>query len=333
MIFDTHAHVLSADRDTYPFSTLRGGARPPVAAVVYPVEQLVADMDEHGISQACLVQRATLYGYDNSYLLDAAARHPGRFAAVAVLDAQDPASPAELERLGAQQRLGGLRLVAPRLTENDTSWLDSPQALCLWDVAQRAGLRVAVILYRRNHAAGSAALAGLARRFTELPIILDHCALPHPSTPEMAFAASEGIAYTIVGGPEFGIDAALGPFADLPHVRFKVTDINFDRLNGAGQDSAEFVRALADRFGAGRFGMGFRCRAKPGALRRKGRPPAACGGRIVGQRTCCVPVGECSSALRGPNSRWVTLPRPLPRCLTQRARGVGGGGCRCCLAR
>jgi predicted TIM-barrel fold metal-dependent hydrolase len=26
MIFDTHAHVLSPDRETYPYGTLRGGA-------------------------------------------------------------------------------------------------------------------------------------------------------------------------------------------------------------------------------------------------------------------------------------------------------------------
>ncbi len=59
MIFDTHAHVLSPDRDVYPYGTLRGGATPPVSPVIFPVEELVGQMDARGIDHACLVQRAT----------------------------------------------------------------------------------------------------------------------------------------------------------------------------------------------------------------------------------------------------------------------------------
>jgi L-fuconolactonase len=39
----------------------------------------------------------------------------------------------------------------------------------------------------------------------------------------------------------------------LPHVFFKVTDINFDRLEEAQVDAARFVRVLADAFGADRL--------------------------------------------------------------------------------
>ena len=256
MIFDTHAHILSADLAAYPHSALRGGERPPVPAVVFPVENLLAAMDREGVARACVVQRATLYGYDNSYMLAAAAAHGDRLSPVAVLDAEEPDAPEQLERLVREHRLAGLRIVAPRLTEYDTDWLASAQALELWAAAERHGLPVAVILYRRNNAAGLVALEHVARRFTGLPIVLDHCGLPHPSTPEMRFAASEGIHYTIDPPPGFGIDEAIGRFADCPHVHFKVTDINFDRIEEAGHDSALFVRNLADRFGAHRIVWG-----------------------------------------------------------------------------
>jgi predicted TIM-barrel fold metal-dependent hydrolase len=256
VIFDTHAHVLSADMDRYPHSPLRGGAKPPVPALVFPAERLLEEMEQAGVARACLVQRATLYGYDNAYMLDTAAAHPECFAAIAVLDAEDPGSPEELSRLVQARGLAGLRIVAPRLSEHDTGWLDSPQALELWAAAERLGLPIAVILYRRNNEAGRAALARLARRFTGMPIILDHGALPHPSTPEMRFAASEGIEYRIDPPPGFGIDEVIGSFADLPHIHLKVTDINFDRLEEAGFDTAAFVRALADRFGAERLVWG-----------------------------------------------------------------------------
>lgn len=253
MIFDTHAHVLSADLVRYPYSTLRGGARPPVSPMVFPVESLVQALDAGGVAHACIVQRATLYGYDNSYALDAAAAFPGRFVPIVVLDAEDPASPHLLKSLAATHRLGGLRIVAPRLAEHDTGWLASDNALLLWRAAADLALPVTIILYRRNNEAGLDALHGVAGRFRELPILVDHVGVPHASTPETRFAASQGIDYAIPPPPDFGIADSLARFDELGHVHFKVTDINFDRLEERHFDSAAFLRALADRFGAARL--------------------------------------------------------------------------------
>jgi L-fuconolactonase len=252
-IFDTHAHVLSADLERYPYSTLRGGAKPPVNPVVFTVEDLVRELDAHGVAHACIVQRATLYGYDNRYALDSVAKFPARFVPIVVLDAQDPESPAALTTLAKTHRLGGLRIVAPQLTEKDTSWLDSDESLRLWGAAADLALPVTVILYRRNNEAGRAALLGIARRFRDLPILIDHVGVPHASTPETKYAASQGIEYVIPPPPDFGIHDSMAQFGDLEQVHFKVTDINFDRLEDRQFDSADFLRALADRFGAERL--------------------------------------------------------------------------------
>ncbi len=256
MIFDTHAHVLSADTERYPHAMLRGGTRPPVPPMTFPVERLVEAMDTTGVDRACLVQRATLYGYDNRYVLDSVARYPGRFAAIAVLDAEDPAAPAELDRLVREHDLAGLRIVAPKLDEHDTDWVASDQAMALWAAAADHGLPVAVILYRLNNDAGRAAMLRVAQRFPGLPIILDHCGVPHASTPETRWAASQGLDYAIAPPPGFGIAEALGDFAGLPHVHFKVTDINFERLEDAGHDPADFVARLAGLVGADRLVWG-----------------------------------------------------------------------------
>ena len=253
MLFDTHAHVLSADRERYPYSTLRGGARAPVSPVVFTVEDLVRAMDAGGVAHACIVQRATIYGYDNRYALDAVAAFPERFVPIVVLDAQDPASPAMLKDLAAKCPLGGLRIVAPELTEKDTAWLDSEDALRLWQAASELALPVTIILYRKNNEAGRAALLGIARRFRDVPILIDHVGVPHASTPETRFAASQGINYIVPPPPGFGIAESVAQFGDLAHVHFKVTDINFDRLEDGHFDSTAFVRELADRFGAERL--------------------------------------------------------------------------------
>jgi predicted TIM-barrel fold metal-dependent hydrolase len=252
-LFDTHAHVLSDDLARYPYSTLRGGAKPPVSPLVFTVDDLVRVMDEGDVDHACIVQRATLYGYDNRYALDAAAQYPARFVPIVVLDAQDPAAPLQLRDLAAEHRIGGLRIVAPELSEHDTAWLDSDDARALWQAAADLALPVTVIIYRRNNEAGRAALLGIARRFTTLPILVDHVGVPHASNPECKWAASQGWDYSVAPPPDFGIAESLAAFEGLPHVHFKVTDINFDRLEDNRFDSAQFVRVLADRFGAERL--------------------------------------------------------------------------------
>lgn len=256
MIFDTHAHVLSADAERYPHAALRGGTRPPVPPMTFPVERLVEAMDAAGVDRACLVQRATLYGYDNRYMLDSVAAYPERFRAVAVLDAQDPASPAALARLVREHGLAGLRIVAPKLDARDTDWLASEQAMALWAAAADHALPVAVILYRLNNDAGRAAMLRVARRFTGLPIVLDHCGMPHASTPETKWAAAQGLDYAIGPPPGFGVAEALSPFAELAQVHFKVTDINFERLEEAGHAPVDFVNRLAALAGAERLVWG-----------------------------------------------------------------------------
>jgi predicted TIM-barrel fold metal-dependent hydrolase len=276
MLFDTHAHVLSADLERYPYSTLRGGARPPVSPLVFTVEDLVRALDAGGVAHACVVQRATIYGYDNRYALDAVAAFPHRFVPIVVLDAQDPASPGSLKSLAATHRLGGLRIVAPGLTEGDTAWLDSEEALGLWRAAAELALPVTVILYRRNNEAGLAALLRIARTFRDLPILIDHVGVPHASTPETRFAASQGIDYIIPPPPGFGIAESLASFDDLGSVHFKVTDINFDRLEEKHFDSAAFVRALVDRFGPERLLWGSDVGQSPAPYKEKVERLHAC---------------------------------------------------------
>jgi L-fuconolactonase len=110
-----------------------------------------------------------------------------------------------------------------------------------------------VILYRLNNLAGRGALLRVAQRFRELPILVDHVGLPHASTPEKKWGEAHGHDYSLPDDPDFGVTGHLAELGALPHVFFKVTDINFDRLEEARLDGARFVRTLADAFGAQRL--------------------------------------------------------------------------------
>ena len=77
MIVDTHVHVWSDDADRYPWhQTL---AHVPIPTYPAPAENLLAAMDDAGVSHAVLVQ-PSVYGSDNRYLCDCLDRWPGRFA-------------------------------------------------------------------------------------------------------------------------------------------------------------------------------------------------------------------------------------------------------------
>jgi predicted TIM-barrel fold metal-dependent hydrolase len=72
----------------------------------------------------------------------------------------------------------------------------------------------------------------------------------------MDFAISQGRTIFMPGPPDYGIDGIVGIFADCPNVYFKLTEINFERLDEAGHSPAWMIRRLADRFGAERLVWG-----------------------------------------------------------------------------
>jgi predicted TIM-barrel fold metal-dependent hydrolase len=86
---DTHAHVFGPAA-RFPYAADRSYT-PPDA----PLEKYLGMLDTLGFARGALVQ-GSAHGPDNSAMLDALARHPGRLRGVAVADEQVP--PAELRR-------------------------------------------------------------------------------------------------------------------------------------------------------------------------------------------------------------------------------------------
>jgi len=87
-IIDCHAHVIDPDR--FPYA--EGPGYRPLPHETGTWEAFGAVLDTHGVRHVLLVQ-PSCYGTDNSAMLDAVARDPGRFKAIAVVasDATDKA--------------------------------------------------------------------------------------------------------------------------------------------------------------------------------------------------------------------------------------------------
>ncbi len=84
-IVDSHAHIIDPAR--FPFAP--GPGYKPRPEETGTSEAYCAVLDTHQVSHALLVQPSG-YGYDNAAMLDAMARNPGRFKAIAVIDPETP---------------------------------------------------------------------------------------------------------------------------------------------------------------------------------------------------------------------------------------------------
>ena len=131
-----------------------------------PLETLLFQMDRHGVDKAVLVQ---IRGeFDNTYLLECARAHPGRFAVMGMVDTTQPDAADALTRWHAAG-VGSVRLSVP-----DGS--DDRNATAVWHRAAELGMPVST-----NSSAlqvTTDAFKRLIEELSALPIIVEHYGYP-----------------------------------------------------------------------------------------------------------------------------------------------------------
>lgn len=257
-LLDTHAHLIADDWEAYPAlpftADLPVPERPPYSMTA---EALLGLMDTHGVTHACLVQRGHVYGYDNSYIIDSALKHPGRLHPVVILDTADPATPARYRAMVAHDGVVGFRMACSRPWLLDTAWLSSPVAMEVWRACADLGTPMTLIVFDNQLSYVLPLVKIIAGMFPELPIILDHGAMPFGmSQYEVALREEAGETVTMPPPPDFGIDSSIAIFEDVGNVLFKITEINMERLVKAGVRAPHLVRRMVDSFGPDRLVWG-----------------------------------------------------------------------------
>lgn len=236
-LFDSHAHLVSADFDRYPVSPLSGELDRKLDNPV-TAEVLLGLMDEQGVERACAVQRAHVYGYNNAYVIDSAKRHADRLVAVCVIDAAAADSAATVARW-ADEGAVGMRL-SEKTKGQGTSWLDSDNAQRAWEAVERLGLSMCVHMYRWNRQEVLRSLLVLAQRFPKVPLVLDHLSNPIEES----------------GAPDYGVDADLLALKPLANVYLKYSHINLARMAKNGVNSADVLHRVLQDFPAERVMWG-----------------------------------------------------------------------------
>jgi L-fuconolactonase len=236
MIFDCHAHIVSDNLDRYPTNPLGGTIREGDLDEPITAERLLRMLDDNEVERAVVVQRAYIYGFDNSYVVDAAAAYPDRLRAVCMIDALDDDAPAQVRHWVAGRGAIGIRMSEP-YRGADASWFSSPRAMAVWETAAALGIPVRLHLFRWNRLVCLPAIADLAARFPQLTIVVDHLS---------NLAAEEG-------PPSFGLDEPLRALIALDNVFLLFSTINLAKLVVEDRPAAPVIEHLTAAFGAHRL--------------------------------------------------------------------------------
>jgi L-fuconolactonase len=243
---DIHPHIIAPDPVKYPTNPLFGVQSGWSRERPVSIEQFIAAMDEAGVAQAAIVQASTCYGFDNSYLTDSLKLHPGRLTGVGSLDFLAPDAPQAIRReLG--KGLTGFRLFTGGSTADfDTSKLDDPRSFPAWEALGELGLPMCL----QTSSEGLAQVAGLARRFPRVPILLDHFSRPD-----------------ISAGPPYAKASSLFALANFTNVYLKLTPRLYLESAISGKATPEtFFPKIVEVFGASRIAWGSNFPASAGKL-------------------------------------------------------------------
>jgi predicted TIM-barrel fold metal-dependent hydrolase len=242
---DIHPHIISDDESRYPPAPLFGKRSDWSQERPCTVETLIAAMDEAGVDKAAVVHSSTTYGFDNSYVVDACARYSGRLLAVGSVDVLQPGAP-EVIRQWVDRGLGGLRLFTGGSTKDfDPSELDDPRAFPAWELCGELGLTMCI----QTGPVGLPQVTTLAKRFPDVPIILDHLGRPD-----------------VTDGPPYANARSLFDLAAVESIYLKLTPrIMGDSAKGAATPETLFPK-LVEVFGARRLAWGSNFPTSPGTL-------------------------------------------------------------------
>jgi len=244
-IVDIHPHIVSADTKRYPIAPLFGIRSDWSKDRAASDTDLIAEMDAAGVAKTAIVHASTVYGFDNSLVVDAVAHFPKRCAAVGSIDMLAPDA-ADVAKDWIARGITGFRIFTGGSTKGiDASALDDPRSYPVWALCGERGISICV----QTDPSGIPATIALAKRFPGVPIIIDHLGRPDFN-----------------GGPPYAAAAPLMSLAALPNVYLKLTPVVLDRLRQAKADTDAFLGKLVAEFGAARIAWGSNWPNSPGTL-------------------------------------------------------------------
>lgn len=234
-VIDIHPHIIANDRARYPLDPLFGVQSGWSKERPVEIEGLIAEMNEAGVDKAAIVQASTCFGYDNSYVTDSLPKYQGRLTGVGSVNLLEPDALRKIRDWHARG-ITGLRLFTGGSTAAfDTSTMDDPRSFPSWELLSDIGMSMCL----QTSPEGLAQVAGLAKRFPKVNIILDH------------LARSD-----LTDGPDYKKSVSLFAMANFENIHLKVTPAVFAQMEKNTAKAETFFPKLVKAFGAQRIAWG-----------------------------------------------------------------------------
>ena len=227
-IVDTIVHPISTDEVRYPPSPGEGERLGWSTGRRASIEEFAALSRAAGVTQTVLVHSFSTYGYDNAYVVDAAASDPERFVPVGSVD---PLAPDVVDQMAYW--VGDRGLQGIRYPHVDLRVFDAGHA-----AAWRAPADLGIPLLFHSRETPFAVLGAVLDANPDLVVVGDHLLNP-----------------PIDDGPPFERAASFLELAVHPNLYVKVTNANLTHFNRTGHTS-EFLKRVVDAFGPERIMWG-----------------------------------------------------------------------------
>jgi predicted TIM-barrel fold metal-dependent hydrolase len=161
---DAHVHVWPALTNAFPLA--KGFGPEGVQPSSFTPEELFRQCRPCGVDRIVLIQM-NFFGFDNSYMLDAIAKHPGVFSGVAVIDHEQPDLHPTMKQL-RDKGVRGYRLYAT--VDNVKSWQSSPSI----DAMFRNGAELGQAMCMLSDPESLEGIEQLCSRHPQTTVVIDH---------------------------------------------------------------------------------------------------------------------------------------------------------------
>jgi len=230
---DAHVHVWTPDTHHYPLAP--GFTHKDMKPASFTPAELFAHCRPSGVKRIVLIQMS-FYQFDNRYMLDAIARHPGVFRGVGIVDETKPNVRNTMKALAAQG-VRGFRLYSDR--KKTAAWQHSAGMKAMWSCGADTGLAMCLLA----DPGALPAVQRMCQAYPRTPVVIDH------------------FARIGMKGPVRQKDLdLLCRLADFPHTHVKTSAFYaLGAKKAPYTDLAPMIRRLRDAYGASRLMWGSDC--------------------------------------------------------------------------
>jgi predicted TIM-barrel fold metal-dependent hydrolase len=167
---DAHSHIWPPDADKFPLAP--GLTTKDLAPPSFTDDELMAIARPEGVGRVVLIQHSVYHLFDNSYLVDAVARHPKLFRVQGMVDDHLPNPGAAMKKL-LPQGVTGFRITPfVRKPEDQPKWLETQGMQEMWKTGAETRQAMCLLI----NASDLPATDRMCDKHPETPVVIDHFA-------------------------------------------------------------------------------------------------------------------------------------------------------------